>query len=299
MNAIEHLNKSQITGYYSGAFGDGELREIGRHLLRCSVCRDLLPSPAFKDFRAALTTERDDLEMAFPRQPVYRSYIQFLAHSRLAWSAAALVLLLSLSFIWLVISRERTSEIAKTVDREIPVTVPGFNGSEERKISLPESNLNKPPSVSRNEPGTQGGSKKKHDRTLTTQKTNRELRVALTRGTEAKCGTEASLEMELGRVANSLVLKWKEFPQAAKDHIYISDDNEILIDEFETAKQTYYILNKPLDPSKSYKWKIVITLENGQTISADSKTFTSKDFQSTQNTLHTKRKAEVRCSERQ
>ena len=299
MNAIEHLNKSQITGYYSGAFTDGELREIGRHLLRCSVCRDLLPSPAFKDFETALTTERDDLETAFRQQTVYRSYIQFLQHSRLAWSAAALVLLLSLSFIWLVISRQGTSEVAKSFESEVPVTVPGFKGSEERKVALPGSNINKPSSVSNNERGIDNGLEKKHDRTLTTQKTNRNLGVALTRGTEAKCGTETALEMELGRVANSLVLKWKEFPQAAKYHVYISDDDEILIDEFETAKQTYYILNKPLDPNKSYKWKIVITLENGKTISADSKRFTSKDFQSTQNTLRTRRKAEVRCSERE
>ena len=299
MNAIEHLNKSQITGYYSGVFADGELREIGRHLLRCSICRDLLPSPAFEDFQIALTTERDDLKMAFPRQSVYRSYIQFLQHSRLAWSAAALLVLFTLSFIWLVISRQGTNEVAKSFESKVPVTVPGFNGSEGRESSLPDSNISKPSSVANNEHGTQSGSEKKHDRTLTRQTTNRNLGVALTRGADAKCGTDAALEMELGKVANSFVLKWKEFPQAAKYHVYISDDDEILIDEFETTKQTYYILNKPLDPNKSYRWKIVITLENGQTISADSKRFTSKDFQSSQNMLHTKRKAEVRCSERQ
>ena len=299
MNAIEHLNKSQITGYYSGAFADGESREIGRHLLRCSICRDLLPSPTFKDFRAALTTERDDLEKAFLRQPVYRSYIQSLVHRPLAWSGAALVLLLSLSFIWLVTSKQGTSEIAKSFESDVPVTVPGSNGSEERKLSLPDSNISKPRSASNDERGTRSGSEKKPIHSRSAPNNDRNLGVALTRGTEAKCGTETALEMELGMVADSLVLKWKEFPQAAKYHIYISDDDEILIDEFETANQTYYVLNKPLDPNKSYRWKIVITLENGQTISADSKRFTSKDFRSIENTLRTKRKAEVRCSERQ
>ena len=207
---------------------------------------------------------------------------------------------MSLSFIWLVTSNQGTSEIAKAFEgEEVPVSIPGINGSEGEKSSRPDPNMNRPSSVSNNARGMHSGFEKKHDRMLTTQKTNRNVGVALTCGTEAKCGTETALEMELGMVANSFVLRWKEFPLAAKYHIYISDDDEILIDEFETAKQTYYILNKPLDPNKSYKWKIVITLENGQTINADSKKFTSKDFQSTQNTLRTKRKAEVRCSERQ
>ena len=101
--------------------------------------------------------------------------------------------------------------------------------------------------------------------------------------------------MELGSQKSDLILRWKRVPKAAKYHLYVSDDNEILIDEFETEQDTSYVLKKRLDPSKSYKWKIVITLENGERLYADAQKFSAKDFQSSFNGYKTKARSNTRC----
>ncbi len=94
----------------------------------------------------------------------------------------------------------------------------------------------------------------------------------------------------------NFVFKWKKIPKAAKYHLYISDDEEILIDEYETEAETIFVLKKQLDPLKTYKWKIIITLENGQTLPGPSNKFTVKDFQTKQMKPEKKQNSKIRCS---
>ena len=94
------------------------------------------------------------------------------------------------------------------------------------------------------------------------------------------------------------MLRWKKFPDAAKYNLYISDDEEILIDEYETQNNTSYVLNKPLDPAKTYSWKILVTLENGETVIGASRKFTVKDFQMNEESLQNKSKSDIRCAEK-
>ena len=305
MNVFEHLNSSQIAGYYSGNLAKGESSEVGRHLLRCSVCRGRLSVPALDEFWGAVNIEHVGTESSsLSPQPFYRPYDEFLSiYRRLAWGGGAFVVLLTMSLlIWLSVSRQATdeTEIARSSDTQNP------------NIALDRDRINKPPvsipaptttlDKDRPLPGQRRDvltNPQKKQVNVTSGNTSRNLAISPTRGPGSKCADGAVLEMELGTVANGLLLKWKNFPNAAKYHLYISDDDEILIDEFETSTDTSYVLNKPLDPKKSYKWKIIITLENGQTVSADSRAFTSKDFESIQNQNPStgKRKMETRCTE--
>ena len=84
--------------------------------------------------------------------------------------------------------------------------------------------------------------------------------------------------------------------KAAKYHLYVSDDDEILLDEFETTSETVYVLRRPLDPQKTYRWKVVVTLEDGKTIVGSSQKFTAKDFKSTGKKFKKREKSEVRCA---
>lgn len=103
--------------------------------------------------------------------------------------------------------------------------------------------------------------------------------------------------MDLEYVEPDLVLRWQRVPNAVKYHLYISDDEEILIDEFETENSTSYLLKKQLNPKRSYIWKVIITLENGQVIAADSQKFTSEDIRSIQKRVSGIRQRSVtRCS---
>jgi hypothetical protein len=101
--------------------------------------------------------------------------------------------------------------------------------------------------------------------------------------------------MQLGSEEGDSVLRWERVPNAAKYHIYVSDDDQILLDEFETETRSSYTLKKVLDPNKAYRLRIVITLENGQTLSVDALKFSAKDFQSNQKVRRGNAKSEVRC----
>ena len=120
--------------------------------------------------------------------------------------------------------------------------------------------------------------------------------VSATRGVSAKCGENQPIRIEFSADKENFVFKWKAVPKAAKYHLYISDDEEILIDEFETQNETSFVLKKTLDPAKTYKWKIIVTLENGQQVVGDSQKFTMKDFQINQKKSEMKRSSETRCS---
>lgn len=106
--------------------------------------------------------------------------------------------------------------------------------------------------------------------------------VSATRGVTGKCGENQTIQIEFSADKENFAFKWKAVPKAAKYHLYISDDEEILIDEFETPNETSFVLKKPLDLLKTYKWKIVVTLENGETVVGDSQKFTVKDLKSDQ-----------------
>jgi hypothetical protein len=260
--------------------------------------------PALDDFWDVVNPEHETGEYASPsRRPFYWPNVEVLgSYRRLAWGGIAFVFLVSVSmFILLGISRQESGgrEIAKSFDTEDPVLPLGSDQTIEPggPLPAPTASINSKGPSSEQKRDTHANPNRKEVTPTRPGNNGRNMPIALTRGPDSKCGAEAALEMELGTIGNGLLLKWKKFPNAAKYHLYISDDDEILIDEFETEKDTSYVLDKSLDPNKFYRWKIVITLENGQTVSADSRRFTSRDFQSVQDPSIKKRKTETRCSE--
>jgi hypothetical protein len=120
--------------------------------------------------------------------------------------------------------------------------------------------------------------------------------VSASRGVSPKCGDQTSIGFELGATNGTILLKWEKVPKAVKYHLYISDDEEILVDEYETSQETSYVLKKTLDKGKVYKWKVVIELENGQTLIGVSQKFTSKGFQPNQKGIMKRLNTEIRCS---
>ena len=92
------------------------------------------------------------------------------------------------------------------------------------------------------------------------------------------------------------VFKWKKVQNAAKYHLYISDEDEILIDEYETEAETTFVLKKRLNPLKTYMWKIIVTLENGKKMIGTSQKFTVRNFQTNQNRFEKRKDSVVRCS---
>ena len=316
MNPSEHLTRNQIAAFSAGSLAASESRNIGGHLIRCAECRGLLPLPDPGKFWTAVMGE-DGLqesqasdESVYSVPPYIRTIGGFITKpSGLAWSGGALVVTLGLALVLLFSASNEPgveSEVAKSFESESPISIPRLDEAKEPNVVLPDqpdgtNREDQPPDRVLTDQRQIG---RRVKQTLKGPSDNRVATARLvsdgvsrTRGVISKCGTERTFGMDLEYVEPDVVLRWQRVPNAAKYHLYVSDDEEILIDEFETENSTSYLLKKQLDPKRSYKWKVIITLENGQVIVADSQKFTSEDIRSVQKRLSNKKQRSVtRCS---
>lgn len=311
MNPSQHLTDIQIAAFSARTLPEGESREVGRHLLGCVNCRGLLPLPDPNRFwTAVMSEEGSDRSHATSTDSAFRQLVGlFSKPGTLAWSTGTLVVILSMGLLILFTVPKESgveSDVAKSIENERPASVHNLQ-AEEPRIALPHQ----PESDdSQSEPAPSGLSVgpqfpdrnhspfTKRSNSLSSKRAPARLvdaNISSTRSMRSKCSIERTFEMQLGSAESDLVLKWASVPNATKYHVYISDDDEILIDEFETGKDTSYTLKKTLDPNKAYKWKIIITLENGQILSVDAQKFSARDFQSNQKVRKSKAKSDTRC----
>jgi hypothetical protein len=312
MNPLEHLTRNQIAAFSAGSLAASESRSIGGHLIRCVECRSLLPYPNPAQVWAAITTEREvnEIQQTVSSTSSDRADSKWFVglfgkRNRLAWAGGMLLLAFSLAGL-LIMSASNggnaENEVVRTFQLENPIPAPNGNQATELNAGLPDSGTDTPVkgvnSISKDREGAK--TRRNADSraaAATDSRTTRAINrnISPTRGSITPCAVGRTIEMELGSQKSDLILRWKRVRNAAKYHLYVSDDNEILIDEFETDQDTSYVLKKPLDPSKGYKWKIVITLENGQKLYADAQKFTAEDFQSSFNGYKTKARSNTRC----
>lgn len=325
MKGIEHLTKNQIAGYRAGAFDALEKREIGRHLLKCEVCRKSLPAPTFEDFWSAVMNERETEQTSTSEEPeLSRNRIfsffpkVFGQFNSLAWSGATLIVLVSFSLLlWLNAGRQwnQEKEIAQTfssntselnpaqidTDGQVPAP-PTQNPKVDKPISSSVSNRasgpkSSEPSVPQKilNPLLQGNAGRNPARQIPADKRGN---ISSTRGgLPADCSGEMMVETETGLSGETVTLKWKKIPNAVKYHLYISDNEEILIDEYETERETSYTVKKSLDAAKTYNWKVIVSTEDGKTIVGDSQRFMIKSLQLNRNKSEKKEKQQIRCSQ--
>lgn len=312
MTNIKHLTNNQLLAYHDGLLDEHEKHSVGKHLLKCPECRKRLPLPSVEKFISAIL-DVDNTEDSTTDEKSNLITSLFAVSSFLnlnkgfVLGSAALVLLFSLTFVvWLSIDKE-TDDVARNFelnsDSSLEINLPAPS-------KLPSINI-ETPSKSSNQGIVRFNSKDKK-RVLQkpeipiVNKANPDINlknpkrmggiISSTRGVSAKCIENRNLEYEFAGEKDNFVFKWKKVSGAMKYHLYISDDNEILIDEYETTDQTTFVLKKQLDPLKTYQWKIIITLENGQTVVGPSSKFTIKDFQQKINKPEKKEKSEIRCS---
>lgn len=304
MNASDHLNNNQILRFAAKTLSADESRNVGGHLLRCIDCRNLLPLPNVKQFLAAVTDDRDPEEGSISSSvfSLERSFTQsliglFAKPRNLAWVLGVLTVIFSLAALSaLKIPNERRvdAEVAQSFETLGQVSDVTNDEPENPKRAIPEV-VKKPSSTT----GTRQPEllSKRQSQLRNTRATPNvpQVNVSSIRGNTEVCAEGRTVQMELGSQKTELVLKWKPVPKAAKYHLYISDDNEVLVDEFETDQDTSYVIKERLDPAKSYKWKIVVTLLSGQKLYVDAEKFTAKDFQSSLNGHKSKASSNTRC----
>lgn len=320
MDTIKHLTENQLLAFAAGLLEKSESSEIGGHLLQCAACRNQLPAPTPQNFLVVLMGENELEE--FEKKPLsLLTLFPFLQPpSRkpwaLGWSVGSLVIILGFAFlIWFAAGNELSneSEVAQVFDMEIAEikqhgnteqipTMPGNNSGDEMPISSVEKNRNvvnsKPTALKTDLPKRELKLPDKISQPKRNILSKEKANISLTRGGSSKCGEDNLVEMELVSKDKAITFRWKKVENAVKYHLYISDDEEILIDEYETDQETVYELKKMLDPARTYKWKVIITLENGQTASGVSQKFTVKDVLQNQKKLIRNKKSGIRCSEK-
>lgn len=302
-----HLDISEIAAFLVGRRSE-QCDATMRHLLICRDCRSILPLPDPTHVWAALRSERDFDEphqtSSSKQSRLKRIVGLFYEQNRLAWAGSilAVVAVLAVLFIFSVSNKRSVeTEMARSLEFENPVPRASPNrpseviaalladsesGSEFKGINSISTDRKLPEARRRANSRTTARDNR------TTSGTNR--KISSTRGAVAPCSVGRTIEMELRSNKSDLVLRWKRVPKAAKYHLYVSDDSEILVDEFETDQATSYVLKKPLDLTKFYKWKIAITLESGEKLYVDAQKFTAKDFQSL-NGYKSKARSNTRC----
>lgn len=337
MKTTEHLTENQLNNYFGDALEDEKKHDVGRHLLQCDFCLKRLPQPTVEQFWAALMTDEvddspDEKTTLAARLDSIRDSLKQPKILVLGGVGALAICLFFTAFFWLnsaessfagkeVAENFEVKEIqsipnSKSGDNQnLPPTFPNTDDGDDNswssqnvKSKLPisgnaksdnrssariGSGQNLPVAINAQPKAISKIDPRKSD-TSDATKTN----VSSTRGGGLpKCGELQPLDLATGISNESIVLKWKKVPKAAKYHIYVSDDEEILVDEFETEQETSYALKKPLAPQKTYQWKVVVTLEDGKTIIGDSQKFTVKDLQSNQKKSERREKSLIRCSE--
>lgn len=321
MTNFKHLTQFELSAYHNGSLERAVRHEIGQHLLTCRECRKQLPLPSVEKFWSAIMTENEPDENSAEEKSkisigtVLPSFWNL--PSNLVWSGGALIVLFALSLIiWLGSVGQSNSErdVAEVFDSEVYIKPPDKvreqvislqNTLTSEKESSPQpvtsnKNFDKNRTFSPLSPRKKGSesSSRKDIGTNSETKTPGENKkiISATRGAEnEKCGEEAAFLMETETKNETVQLRWKKIPNAAKYHLYVSDDEEILVDEYETERETVYVLKKPLDSVKTYKWKVVITLENGQMIIGDAQKFTVKNLRSEQENSKRTKKSQTRC----
>ena len=322
MNGSEHLTENQLADYFGNDVLEAQAKHrIGCHLLQCDFCLKRLPQPTTEQFWAALMTDEAD-DSLYERTLLtarVNSIIQSLKHQKVfALSAAALAILIFFSaFIWMGAGKSSIMETEVAQNFEPAPVVFNQNGNDQ--INLPSvlpavesGNPASPAATSRTaaEPNSPAANNTPKNNLITASRSDfnpktpvksvnpEKANISSTRGGSSvlpKCGGAVTVEMTTSSKGEAVTLKWKKVPNAAKYHLYVSDDDEILVDEYETEQDTSYVLKKPLNPVKTYQWKVVITLEDGKTVIGDSQKFTIKNFQPNQKKSERKEKSDIRC----
>jgi hypothetical protein len=309
MNTAKHLTQKEIAAYTSGILKSQEAEAVGRHLLMCSDCRKLLPLPTSEKFWS-IVVDRNEVSQDSLLERLGRLLSSYFFGNDLKlyliWSCSVVVILLFFSFlVWQNANRSTMEEAVQIsainansfVNETLSVT------NESQTIEKQKSSLKSDLSIVR---PVQKKTEQVLSKSTNVQKKSNQYQerkepkssptFSSTRGNSRNCKENKELEFAVSSNQEIFVFKWKKVSKAIKYHLYISDDEEILISEFETEKETQFVLQKRLDPSKTYTWKIIVTLENGQTIISNSQKFTVKELENKQNKKVKKGVSEARCS---
>lgn len=259
-----HLSTADIALFRENADSSRSL-EIGRHLLTCRDCRSKLPTVTAKELRSCLL-ESAEVET---NDDVRRISFGFAAFpiARVA-AYAAIILLLGVGGYFVSVRNSSSGSDITTArnDHDLPTA---FQPSIGESDSGANAGKDVPPIRANRTEGlipVRDHPKARTTKPIVSNRTSTPLRTVETRGSGNPCASGAVINLESESSGKDILLKWNAVKGAKSYEVYVSDLDENLIDHFKSDSQTKYRFTVNLEPERSYRWKLVITLENGSRI---------------------------------
>ncbi len=265
----DHLSAAEVAIFREDSFSSRSI-EIGRHLLACKECRAKLPSVTPQEFRDCVLGA--DVVQPYGSERKRRFFdFKILSFARAAaFAGLAVVLVAGIYFVGVYRSSTLETTVAKN---ENFAGRDGLNPVVETTATTPtpliENEQLPIKSVSRpdNDADRKRPSKKNDQRNIIGVAVREpKVRNVETRGNENPCSGGATINLESNSDGKEVFLKWNAVKGAQSYAIYISDLDENLIDHFESKSQTNYRSHLRFEPSKSYRWKLIIMMKNGKKI---------------------------------
>jgi hypothetical protein len=262
-----HLSTSEVAMFRANS---SRSIEIGRHLLICKECRAKLPAGSPEEFLNCVFEDTLQFESQCRRSVfAFPSFSTFSIARAAAFAGLAVVLIVGL---YLVagdrLAPSGTTTVARGDQSDVSINVDPV--PPQRAETLP-SPVDYPPAL--RDPDSRSGSANSKNHVRSGQgRTRRALspaptfRNAETRGNGNPCSNRTTVHLESVSDGQEVVLKWNAVKGAASYDVYIADLDENLIDHFESKSRTSYRSSVILEPTRTYRWKLIITLLNGNRI---------------------------------
>ena len=282
----EHLQISEISHFRKGTLSREDMRLTSRHLLECLSCRELLPKPTSSEFLDSIFIERDNIAFTDDAEESLGKKFPSLLGSlrpmlRPAFAALLFIAITGGLSLWFL-SNPNNSTSANLV---ASIDSSGLNGRD-RIPGLPPLDSDQPtharppnrPNRSSVSTTQKLESKRSIPKSGRSQKSKLNTPVeSETRNLDNPCGSVESRGLDTVGFDEGVKLIWSNVPKAARYAIYISDLNEKLVDHFETETETSYVSKVRFEQDVVYKWRLVVTLQSGETISSGSQRFSLND----------------------
>lgn len=261
--------------------------EVCRHLILCADCRRRADMPSAEDLRAALFFEKDDEVLSRKLKHVLSKLPGLRFDLRFSFAALGLLVTIGILSSVLVTRSNRTEPLAMLN----PTVIPAVETFVEPPFSPPELPTSK--SV-----GEGIGNRNPGKSTFVPPKrsTKQEISFAQTRGGSNPCPRAAEESGETKVELDKVTISWPKLRGAVGYHVFVSDDNEVLIDEFESDSATSYTIREQLNPEKLYIWKVIYLMEDGSKVTGKANKFGLGPNAKTR-TARAARDSRVRCWE--
>lgn len=267
-----HLSAAEVAMFREESLSSRSI-EIGRHLLICKECRAKLPSVTTQEFRNCIVDSEvlNDGEVTFTSRLVPNVRLPRLSVARAAVFAALAILLLAGLYSMRVQSGLTDSGPVIAKNETTPIRLESVH-PESGTFTDPPSAASQQPISNESETKDNNSEPRQSPRRTGLDRGRKPVakapavRTAETRGDENPCSGGATVSLESNTNGKEIFLKWNPVKGAASYDIYISDLDENLIDHFESDSQTQYRSTVELEPDRTYRWKLIITLRNGNKI---------------------------------